>query len=224
MFKVTLVVTCVHDGQIPKMSAPSIMHLFDHCCPEFLVVEGSGMLSSLANLASYMLCLTTFALLQPKAVMDFTTDSAQERLDPQPVCADEHVANALGNGAWTCLEFLAVIIHASEQGEDMLQIVLQMLDAPMQAAPDVLLLGFGMLASMDASTIHRKLPSHVISNQAHKVINSQSPASRQVMSKLHAKAFPAFAYALQSAYQADPKSITTILSIVQVCIYSWVIG
>lgn len=152
-------------------------------------------------------------------MVDFTTDSAQERLDPQPVCTDKHVANSLGNGAWTCLEFLSVIIHASEQGEEMLQIVLQMLEAPMQAAPDVLLLGFGMLASVDPSTIQRKLPSHVISNLAHKVINSQSASSRQVMSKLHNKAFPAFSYALQATYAADPKSITTILSIVQVWAY-----
>jgi hypothetical protein len=156
-------------------------------------------------------------ILQPKAVVDFTTDSAQEKLDPQPVCADKSVANSLANGTWTCLEFLAVIIHASEQGEEMLQMVLQMLEAPMQTAPGVVLLGFGMLATLEVSTIHRKLPSHVISNLAHKVINSQSDASRQVMSKLHSKAPPAFAYALQAAYHADPKSISTILSTVQVC-------
>jgi hypothetical protein len=149
--------------------------------------------------------------------MDFTTSSTQERLDPQPVCTDKQVANALGNGAWTCLEFLAILIHASEQGEEMLQMVLHMLEAPMQAAPDVLLLGFGMLASVDVSSISRKLPSHIISNLAPKVINSQSATSLQVMSKLHTKAFPAFSYTLQAAYQADPKSITTILSIVQVC-------
>lgn len=155
-------------------------------------------------------------MLQPKSVIDFTLDSA-ERLDPQPVCTDKQVANSLSNGAWTCLEFLAVIIHASEQGEEMLQMVLRMLEAPMQAAPDVLLLGFGMLASIDASKIRRKLPSHVISNLAHRIINSQSSSSRQVMGKLNSKAFPAFTYAIQAAYQADPKSITTILSIVQVC-------
>jgi hypothetical protein len=152
-------------------------------------------------------------------VIDFTTDSSQERLDPQPVCTDKHVANALGNGAWTCLEFLTILIHASEQGEELLQMVLHMLEAPMQAAPDVVLLGFGMLASMDASSISRKLPSHVISNMAPKVMNSPSATSRQLMSTLHSKAFPAFSYTLQTAYQADPKSITVILSIVQVCIF-----
>lgn len=162
------------------------------------------------------LYLTHAGVLQPKSVIDFTTDRSQEKLDPQPVCADKHVANTLGNGAWTCLEFLAVITHASEQGEEMLQIVLQMLEAPMLAAPDVVLLGFGMLASIDASTIHRKLPHHVISNLAHKVVSSQSSSSRQVMSKLHSKAFPAFTSSLQAAYQASPVSINAILSIVQV--------
>jgi hypothetical protein len=156
-------------------------------------------------------------MLQPPDVMDFTTDREQERLDPQPVCDDDRVANSLNNGAWTCLEFLLTLIHASERGDELLQLVLRMLEMPMSAAPDVVLLGFGMLASVEADNIRRKLPSHVISNLAPKLITSASPTSRKVLAKLSEKAFPAYAYAMHAAYAADGKSIQMILELAQVC-------
>lgn len=164
--------------------------------------------------ASHESCVSC---LQAPDVIDFSkNESSVHPLDPQPPCADPHVAASIANGAWTCLDFLGILVAASERTEELPRLALRIVEPAVVAVPDAVLLGFGMLASAHARRLSQRLPRHVLSVLAPKVVSGKTPASWQVLQRLCQRGFTSFQLVLQAAHASEPQLVSTIFKIVQV--------
>lgn len=172
---------------------------------------------SLCIMLEPCLDLTKSGVVQPLDIIDFSkNESSVHPLDSVPQCADPHVAASVANGAWTCLDFLSILVAASERTEELPRLALRIVEPAVVAAPDAVLLGFGMLASAHARRLSQRLPRHILSVLAPKVVSGQTPASWQVLQRLCQRGFTSFQLVLQAGYASDPQLVSTIFKIAQV--------